>query len=343
MALNLHSPWSSNRIFACFIVASIPSAGVGIWNLGMQILQGAPPDGITDTLGWRGSWLSTFGLELNPDAWLTANLLGLSYLIPLFVTALAVALCWEIVFARRRKSAPDFGWVMTAWLFTLMLQPGVPLWMAALGLSFGVVVGAHIFGGTGKYLVSPALLGVLFLHFSYPGFDASTSSWSQAASTGAPSFEQLFAYGIGIERGALATGSVLACLLGAAYLTYTGAASWRVLAGGVAGIAVTAMLCSWLLTNNSAAALPWYSHLLLGNFAFVLVFIATDPSSGPLTRTSRWVYGGLIGALTVAIRVLDPSNPEGALFAVLLAALCVPLLDYLAVRRYVASKTKLTA
>jgi Na+-transporting NADH:ubiquinone oxidoreductase subunit B len=352
MAPPLRSPWSSNRIFACFVVASIPAAAVGIWNLGTQILQHTPADNLRDILGWRGTWLTASGLDLSPDAWLTAMLLGLSYLVPLVLIALAVAFCWEIIFAQRGLRTPDRGWIMTAWLFALMLQPGVPLWMAALGLSFGVVVGAHIFGGTGKYLVSPALLGVLFLHFSYPGYAQTAlpvdgfntaSSWSEVASAGVLSLNQLLAYGIGAERGALATGSALACLLGAIYLVYAGAVSWRVLAGGVAGVAITAFACSLLITDNSAAALPWYAHLVVGNLAFALIFVATDPSSGPLTRSSRWIYGGAIGAFAVCIRVLDPSHPEGALFAILLAALSVPLLDYLAIRRYISSKAKLSA
>ena len=171
---------------------------------------------------------------------------------------------------------------------------------------------------------------------------AAGSSWSQIADAGALSIEQFFAYGAGVEYGAFATGSTLACLFGAAYLIYAGAVSWRVLAGAVAGVASTAIVCGWLIADNSAAALPWYAHLVLGNLAFALVFIATDPSSGPLTRTSRWIYGGAIGAFTVCIRVLDPGHPEGTLFAILLAALSVPLLDYLAIRRYTSSKTPLS-
>ena len=114
------------------------------------------------------------------------------------------------------------------------------------------------------------------------------------------------------------------------------------LAGGVAGAAGTAIVCSWLNSDNTAAALPWYAHLVVGNLAFVLVFIATDPSSGPLTRPGRWLYGAAIGAFAMCIRVLDPSHPDGALFAVLLAALSVPLLDYLAVHRYITRTAALS-
>ncbi len=351
MAPQLRSPWSSNRIFNCFIVASVPAAVVGVWNLGIQTLQHVTQQGLQELLGWRGTWLTALGLDLNPDAWLPVTLLGLSYLVPLTLIAMAVAYGWEMVFARRRAQPLDHGWVMTAWLFVLMLHPSVPLWMAALGLSFGVVVGAHIFGGTGKYLVSPALLGVLFLHFSYPGSDQSalplvntavTSSWSEVASQGTQSMDQLLEFVLGIELGAMATGSALACFTGALYLLYAGAVSWRVLAGGVAGVAGTAIVCGWLIADNTAASLPWYAHLVVGNLAFVLVFIATDPSCGPLTRTGRWLYGAAIGAFVVCIRVLDPGHPEGTLFAVLLAALSVPLLDYLAVRRYITRTVALS-
>ena len=275
--LFLCSRWTSTRIFVSFILASVPAALTSIWLAGNQIPQH----------------------------------------LMLLLVALVVAATWELLFARWRGRAPESTWLMIAWLFTVLLPPSTSPWLAAIALSFGVVVGAHIFGGTGKYLVSPVLLGVLFLHFSYPGIVPSALPLSDSD----VSFSWL-----------------LACTLGAAYLIYAGAISWRVLAGAVLGVVIASGASITLIEGNAAAALSWYEHLALGNFAFVLAFVATDPNAGPLTRLSRWFYGILIGLLTVIIRVLDPSHPEGTLFAVLLAALSVPLLDYLVLRRYTSPR-----
>jgi Na+-transporting NADH:ubiquinone oxidoreductase subunit B len=275
--LFLRTPWTSNWIFVSFIIASIPAGLVSMWLAGDRVLQQ----------------------------------------LTLLLVALVVAAAWELLFARGRRRAPESTWLMTAWLFTLLLPPSTSPWLAALALSFGVVVGVHIFGGTGKYLVSPALLGVLFLHFSYPGV--------------IPSALPLMGFDVSISW-------LLACALGAVYLSYTGAISWRVLAGAVLGVVIASGASITLAEDNAAAGLSWYEHLALGNFAFVLAFVATDPNAAPLTRLSRWLYGAAIGLLTVTIRVLDPSHPDGILFAVLLAALSVPLLDYLTLRRYTSPK-----
>ena len=273
--LFLRSPWTSTRIFVSFILASLPAGLISAWQAQGQILQ-----------------------------YLT-----------LLLVALVVAATWELLFARWRARSPESTWLMIAWLFTILLPPSTSPWLAAIALSFGVVVGAHIFGGTGKYLVSPVLLGVLFLHFSYPGVIAST---------------------LPLPEPDISVSWLLACALGAAYLVYAGAISWRVLVGGVLGLVVASGASIALIEDNAAAGLSWYEHLAIGNFAFVLAFVATDPNAGPMTRLGRWFYGITIGLLTVAIRVLDPSHPEGTLFAALLAALSVPLFDYLVLRRHIS-------
>jgi Na+-transporting NADH:ubiquinone oxidoreductase subunit B len=247
---------------------------------------------------------------------------------------------------RHVARAVDPGWLMTSWLFVLLLPPAVSPLLAVLAVSFGVVFGAHIFGGTGKYLLSPALLGVLFLHFSYPefvqadlpvsGFSGATG-WVEVARQGvavaadAPGFAALL---LGRELGAIGTGSALACMAGAAYLVFAGVVSWRTLAGAFVGLFVAAGIANLFTGDDPAWGIPWYTHLVVGNFAFGVAFLATDPSVGPLTRPARWAYGALIGLLTLIIRVVDPNHPEGSLYAILLAGLTVPLLDYLVVRRH---------
>jgi Na+-transporting NADH:ubiquinone oxidoreductase subunit B len=207
-------------------------------------------------------------------------------------------------------------------------------------MSFGAIVGQHIFGGSGRYIVSPALLGVLFVHFSYPTFSQLALPFDSAFK---PDWHQVVASGIGQEAwlphllgtapGAIASGSALACVAGAVALVAARVASWRVIAGGVIGLFAASLIVGWS-ASGPVADLPWYWHLVLGNFAFALVFIATDPSAAPVTRPARWLFGGAIGMLTVLIRTLDPAHPEGTLFAVLLAALALPLMDHLALSRH---------
>jgi Na+-transporting NADH:ubiquinone oxidoreductase subunit B len=345
MSRPLRSPWSADRIFATFLVASLPAAVVGNGHLGAALLQRLHPDLGLATLGWRGSMFDALGVNPQHATWSAELLMGASYFLPLLVVALAVAWGWQVVFRRSRGQSRDLGWVSNAWLFVLLLPTNVSPLYAGLAMSFGMLVGVHIFGGTGRYLVSPALLGALFLHFSYPGLTQSAlpapfadagSSWMQLMANPNADAGVLWAYALGQELGAFGTGSALACALGAAYLVYAGSVSWRTIAGGVAGVLVVATLSAWMTADNAAATLPWYAHFAVGNLAFVLAFIATDPSMAPLTRSGRWLYGAVLGALTIIMRVLDPHHPESALFAALLAALSVPLLDYLVLRRYSA-------
>lgn len=345
MSTPLRSPWSADRVFATFLLASLPAALIGITELGSVTLQSLAPDFDLASLGWRGSVLGMLGVDLQQAGRSVGLLLGASYFLPALGVALAVAWGWQEVFRRKRGQPRDLGWVMSAWLFVLLLPGNISAVYVALGMSFGMVVGVHIFGGTGRYLVSPALLGALFLHFSYPGLIQAVlpapladtpSSWGvfMAASNTDP--ETLWRYALGEEVGTFGAGSALACALGMAYLVYAGSISWRTVLGGIAGVAVVATLSSLTSEQNAAASMPWYAHLAAGNLAFVLAFIATDPSMTPLTRAGRWIYGVVLGALVILMRVLDPNHPESSLFAALLAALSVPIVDYLVVRRYAA-------
>jgi Na+-transporting NADH:ubiquinone oxidoreductase subunit B len=317
-------------LLVCFVVATLPVWVVGVWNTGQQIMVGRPG---SETESWQLGLLPVLGINADPTAVLACLLLGLAYFIPLFLAVLATSAFWALVFARNRQCGVDPGWLVSAWLLVLLVPPSTTLVLAVLATSFGMVLGSHIFGGTGKYLVSPALLGVLFLHFSYPELlqdPAGGDGWRLLAA-GDGDVLGLF---LGREPGGLATGSALACAVGAVYLVRMGAASWRTIAGAVLGFFVAATVFNALAGEDPAWRVPWYSHLSVGYVAFGVAFVATDPSAGPLTRPARWAHGLLIGILTVVIRVLDPSHPEGSLYALLLAGLSVPFLDYLVVRRH---------
>ena len=342
----LRAAVSTERLLLSFVFASIPVWLVGLWNLGYQALQVLATTEGAALSGWQGTFYDA--MFAAPDSTASVSViacfvLGLLYHLPLLVVALVVTALWELLFARVRGRGIDPAWLMTAWLFVLLLPPAVSPLLAAVAVSFGAVLGAHIFGGTGRYLLSPALLGVLFLHFSYPGFVqaalpvtgfSGTTTWATVATEGVASTVGLGTVFLGRELGAMATGSALACLAGAIYLAYVGAASWRTLAGALGGLVLGATLVNLFAGDDPAWGIPWYWHLALGNFSFAVAFLATDPSVGPLTRPARWGYGALIGLLTIVIRVVDPAHPEGTLYAIVLAGLTVPLLDYLVVRRY---------
>ncbi|MEZ5558292.1 MAG: RnfABCDGE type electron transport complex subunit D [Pseudomonadales bacterium] len=261
---------NSERLQLWFLIASLPAAGAGLW------LQ---PEA-----------LGPFGLRLMA-VWLTGA-------------------AWELWFSRLRQRPMDIAWLVQGWLLALLVPVDVPLPLVAVAMSFGMVIGHHVFGGAGRSPVNPALLGALFLQFGYP---------EVAASAG------------------LGSASWLACAVGGACLVWVGAASIRVPLGIVIGVMVTATLQN---LNTGLADHPdgWrppdgMTHLLMGQLMFCSAFIATDPGSAALTRVARWLHGLLLGTLTVLLRVLDPTHPDGVLYATLLAGLTVPLLDHVAVRR----------
>ena len=225
----------------------------------------------------------------------------------LIALSVATSYAWATIFARQRKRALDPGWLLFGVIFGLLLPSTVPLGIAALGLSFGVVFGCHVFGGSGRYLVHPSLLAVVFITFAYPAH-LDMTAWLPDAATGS-------------------TASAIypaACLLGALYLIALRQSSGAIVIGGV----MAAFIGGTLLGELSG-----YSHLLLGNFAFALSFIAADSTTQPKTMIGRLAFGGLFGLLTVILRTADPSQPEGTWPALLLAMLFIPLIDRLTLRR----------
>jgi Na+-transporting NADH:ubiquinone oxidoreductase subunit B len=228
----------------------------------------------------------------------------------------------------------------------------------AIGISFGVVIGKEVFGGTGKNFLNPALTGRAFLFFAYPADMSGDAVWTAvdgfsaatplaAASSGGMSaltqtditWAQAF---LGQMQGSMGETSTLACLLGAVFLIYTGIASWRIMAGVLLGMVATVLLFN-LLGAQPMADVPWYWHLVLGGYAFGLVFMATDPVSAAMTDAGRWVFGLFIGFLVVLIRVANPAFPEGMMLAILFANVFAPLIDYIVVRVHIRRRVRSSA
>jgi Na+-transporting NADH:ubiquinone oxidoreductase subunit B len=279
----------SERLLAIFVSASVPAAMFALWHAGSEL---PPAQQIAD---WRQD-----GLHL---------LAGLRQFLPMLAIAALTAFSWERLFTGARKRAADAGWIMTTWLFVLLLPPATPLWLVCLGMSFGMVFGSKLFGGTGCYVASPALVGALFLHFSYPSLLADAPAWVSIAS-----------FSAGAGTGLLTYAFALTCAAGAFTLVASGAASARTLGG-----ALLALLVAALFDNANSAA----EHAAYGSFTFCWAFVLTDPTTQALTRAARWMHGAAFALLVVLIRAADPARPDGVLFAVLLAGLLVPLFDYL--------------
>jgi len=317
----------ARRVLRDFVLATVPALSIGLWSLGAQSLAGSPASGV-----WQIELLAGSPLRNMLPEWLAAFALGALLFAPLALTAIAASAFWALVFARVRGRALDPGWFAAAWLFVLLLPAATPLPLAAIGLSFGLVFAGHVFGGTGRYIVSPVVAALVFLSVAYPevfeqgawlpGSDAG-STWAQIVSGPMPS-ASLAAWipaFLGREIDAFAAPSTLACLCGALFLVWRGAASARTMLAALAGLVLTSLVCG---------GLAWHWQLALGSFAFVTAFVATDPTTLPRTGPGIWARGLLFGALTIVIRTFNPDHPDGTVSAALLAGLAAPLLDYIA-------------
>ena len=255
--------------------------------------------------------------------------------LPSLVVVLAVSLAWHLAVATIRRRPLDSAWLMHGWLFCLLAPPDLSLSLAIVGISFGVVLGSLIFGGTGRYLVSPALLGIVFVSLSYPAtFDAAlaNSAWGQLVATPSQYPTNWGQLALLQTTPTIAEVSALACLVGALLLYWVGVGSLRVVVGALLGATVATYLINVAGPDIALATLPPLGHWISGSFAFCIAFIATDPTAGATTRPGRWLYGGLVGLLTVALRVFNPEHPEGTYSACLLASLFAPLIDHVCLR-----------
>ena len=255
---------------------------------------------------------------------------------------------WEVMFATVRGHEINEGFFVTSILFALVCPPDMPLWMVALGISFGVVIGKEVFGGTGKNFLNPALAGRAFLYFAYPAEMSGDAVWtavdgytgatalSVAASEGMAALQNqvtwLDAF-FGNLHGSVGEVSTLAIFIGGALLLITRIASWRIVAGVMIGMIALSTLFNFIGSEtNPMFAMPWYWHMVVGGFAFGMIFMATEPVSASMTNTGKLWYGLLIGVMAVLIRVVNPAFPEGIMLAILFANLFAPLIDHFVVQ-----------
>jgi len=342
------------RVMTYVWVAALPCLVMALFNTGYQANSAMQAINLTSAPGWRGFILDIVGYSpYNP---ISVLLHGALYFFPVYIVTLAVGGVWEVLFATVRKHDINEGFFVSSILFALTMPPDVPLWQVALGISFGVVMGKEVFGGTGKNFMNPALTGRAFLYFAYPASMSGDAVWtavdgfSGATTLGVAALgglDGIHAAGIswwatlfGIEPGSMGETSVIAILIGAAFLLYTRIASWRIMAGVFLGMVVTSTLFNFISSDNVMFTMPWYWHLTVGGFAFGMVYMATDPVSAAQTQTGRWIFGALIGVMTVLIRVVNPAFPEGIMLAILFSNIFAPLIDYFVVQANINRRIK---
>jgi Na+-transporting NADH:ubiquinone oxidoreductase subunit B len=326
-----------------WIVAWIP-AFVGSYITGYQANVALAEMGLDSTTNWRG-WFLDYLISYDPASIWDCFVHGMAYFLPLFVVIFLVGIAFEAWFASKRGHEINEGFFVTSILFTLTLPATTPLWMAAVGIAFGVVIGKEVFGGTGKNFLNPALTGRAFLYFAYPAQMSGDAVWvavdgyTRATPLGLAAIgedmgvTQWQAF-MGNIAGSFGETSTLAILIAGAMLILTRIASWRIMAGCVLGMAGTVFLFNAIGSDdNPMFAMSFWWHFILGGFAFGVVFMATDPVTAAMTDTGRWVYGLLIGFMCGLIRVVNPAFPEGVMLAILFGNLFAPLIDHVVVQR----------
>ncbi|MEM6708375.1 MAG: NADH:ubiquinone reductase (Na(+)-transporting) subunit B [Pseudomonadota bacterium] len=323
-------------MISVWLIAWIPAL-FGSYVQGMNANAAMESLGLTEVADWHG-WFLNGVIGFDPASTVDNLFHGLVYFIPLYVTVFAAGIFFELIFASKRGHEVNEGFFVTSILFTLTLPATTPLWMAALGIAFGVVIGKEVFGGTGKNFLNPALTGRAFLYFAYPAQMSGDAVWVAVdgytratplgnAAIGADYGVQWWDAFAGFMPGSFGETSTLAILIAAVLLLATNIASWRVMAGVLAGMALTAGLFNLIDSSNPMFAMPPQWHLVLGGFAFGMVFMATDPVSAAMTNNGRLLYGVLIGFMCVLIRVVNPAFPEGMMLAILFGNLFAPLID----------------
>jgi Na+-transporting NADH:ubiquinone oxidoreductase subunit B len=318
------------RTMSVVVLALVPCLLFGMWNTGFQHFKAAG--------GEMPALLATF--------WF-----GFLKVLPIIIVSYVVGLGIEFAFAQVRGHEINEGFLVTGMLIPLVMPVEVPLWMVALATAFAVIIGKEIFGGTGMNIWNPALLARAFVFFSYPthisgdkvwvadGYSGATPLSNAAAGIDLPAVSDMF---FGFIPGSIGETSKVAILLGAALLIFTGTGSWKIMLSGVAGALATGYLFN-AAGGNSYMEIEPYLHLLMGGLAFGLVFMATDPVSSAQTETGKWIYGFMIGALVVVIRVFNPAYPEGTMLVILLMNTFAPLIDHYVVAANIRRRRKRAA
>ncbi len=321
------------RLLIIVIVAAAPAALFGMWNVGYQ----------------HSLAIGNTGLDILGNFWY-----GLLKVLPLYLVSYIVGLGIEFASSQIRGEEVSEGFLVSGFFIPLIVPADVPLWMLAVAVAFAVIFGKEVFGGTGMNIWNPALLTRAFLFFSYPSEMSGSQCWISLGKndvvvdgfTGATplalegasaqygtGFWDLF---IGTVPGSVGETSVIAILIGAVLLLWTGIASWKIMAGTVIG----ALAVGLIGDLAGISTMPCYMQLLYGGFAFGAVFMATDPVTSAQTESGKWIYGILIGALCLMVRLFNPGYIEGMMLAILLANSFAPLIDHCVISVHLSRKAK---
>ena len=331
------------RVMIMVVIALVPAMLFGIWNTGYQHQLAF---GLTDWTVWD------------------VILYGLAKVLPLYVVSYLVGLGIEFVSAQIKGHEVNEGYLVSGMLIPLIVPVDVPLWMLAIAVAFAVLIGKEVFGGTGMNIWNPALLTRAFLFFSYPSKMSGDTVWTGGVSrymaegqawqagnglidgfSGATPLAdptlanlepRLLDMVIGTVPGSVGETSVIAILLGAFLLIWTGVASWKIMFSSVLG----GLAIGYLGYALGATDLPGYYQLVMGGFLFGTVFMATDPVTSAQTECGKWIYGFLVGALAVTVRLWNPGYPEGMMLAILLMNTFAPLIDHYVIEGSIKRRAK---
>ena len=342
------------RMMSVVVIALIPCVFMALYNTGLQANRALALGAELDD-NWRVAIMNFLGVGFSPGNPLACMIHGALYFFPVLIVSYAVGGAWEVLFAIVRRHEVNEGFFVTGILFPLILPATIPLWQVALGVSFGVVIGKEVFGGTGMNILNPALTARAFLFFSYAREFSGDMVWiasvdgysgptllALAAETGrAALVETGSAWGawfqafIGLIPGVMGETSTLACLAGAALLIVTRVGSWRIMLGVVIGTVFVSVTLNLLAgqVRNPMFDIPFWWHFVLGGWAFGTVFMATDPVTATFSEKGKWFYGAAIGALVVLIRVVNPAFPEGIMLAILFMNVFAATIDHFIVKK----------
>ena len=336
--VNIHDAIDSKRIMSIVVIALLPALLFGMYNVGYQ--NAAHAQALAST-----SFVEMF-------------LYGALAVLPKILVSYIVGLGIEFAWAQWKGEEIQEGYLVSGIIIPMIVSVGCPLWMLAIAVAFAVVIGKEIFGGTGMNIFNVALVARAFLFFSYPTKMSGDQVWiandtifglghvAVDSTTGATPLGQLAAGTditaslqdmiLGFIPGSIGETSVVAIAIGAVILLWTGIASWRTMFSVIAGGAIAAVI----FQATDMCAIAWYEHLVLGGFAFGAVFMATDPVTSARTNTGKYIYGFMIGALAIIIRVMNPGYPEGMMLAILFGNMMAPLIDHYVVEANVSKRMK---
>jgi Na+-transporting NADH:ubiquinone oxidoreductase subunit B len=338
------------RMMMTVVIAALPCVFMAMFNTGLQANLAIDPARVGQLDGWRHAVIGVLGTGYSPSSAIANLVHGALYFLPLYIVTMVVGLTWEVLFAIVRKVEVNEGFFVTGILFPLILPPTTPLWQAALGISFGVVIAKEVFGGTGMNFINPALAARAFLFFAYPGEISGDKVWTAVPpGTAVDGFSGATLLGqmrvmtepfeaagfswwnafIGLEPGSMGETSALACLIGAIIIAVTKVGSWRTMTGVALGTIAMALLFNAIgSSTNPWFGVPFWWHMVLGGWAFGAAFMATDPVTSPFSEKGKWIYGFMIGALVVLIRIVNPAYPEAMMLVILFMNVMAPVIDY---------------